>query len=308
MKVQKEKDNSRNGRRIPSIFTILSLLMLVASGCATNDISDAYGQFEATETTISSEMSGKLLQFTPTEGDNIQADRQVGYVDSTRLSLQKKELEAQLESIRARITNINAEVEVQQAELSLAETNLNRLQALQKDGATTQQKLDDAEARVRTIQKRINALQTQKQSVRAEINATQARIEQVNDQIADALIINPVNGTVLTTFVEPYELVQRGQPLYRIANLDTLILRVYVDGAQLPSVKLGQQVEVLVDKNAEENQSMRGRVSWIASEAEFTPEQIQTKEERVTQVYAVKVRVPNHDSTLKIGMPGEVNF
>ncbi|MFH5885966.1 HlyD family secretion protein [Halalkalibaculum sp. DA3122] len=308
MKVQKETDNNTTGSQISSLFTILSLLMLVVSGCATNETSDAYGQFEATETTISSEMSGKLLQFNATEGDNIRADQQVGYVDSTRLSLQKKELEAQLESIRARITNINAEVEVQQAELSLAETNLNRLQALQKDGATTQQKLDDAQGRVRTIQKRIDALQTQKQSVRAEINATQARIDQINDQIEDALIINAVNGTVLTTFVEPYELVQRGQPLYRIANLDTLILRVYVDGAQLPSIKLGQQVEVLVDKNAEENQSMAGRVSWIASEAEFTPEQIQTKEERVTQVYAVKVRVPNSNGILKIGMPGEVNF
>lgn len=291
-----------------SLLFVLLIVVFAISGCSNNETSDAYGQFEAIETTISSELSGKLLQFTAREGKELNTNQQVAYVDSTKLALQRQEMKAQLESIEARITNINAEVEVQKEKLALAETNLDRLEALKKDGATTQQKLDDAEARVRTIEKRIDALQTQKQSVRAEINATQSRIAQLKDQIEDALVVNPIRGTVLTTFVEPFELVQRGQPLYRIANLDTLELRVYVSGAQLPNIKIGQEVEVLVDKNAEENQAMSGRISWIASEAEFTPEQIQTKEERVTQVYAVKVQVPNSDGTLKIGMPGEVNF
>ncbi len=113
---------------------------------------------------------------------------------------------------------------------------------------------------------------------------------------------------MLTTFVEPHELVAQGQPLYQIANLDTLELRAYVSGAQLPLISFGQSVEVLVDKNAEENQQLNGKISWIASQAEFTPKMIQTKEERVTQVYAVKIKVPNPDGILKIGMPGEVNF
>jgi HlyD family secretion protein len=134
------------------------------------------------------------------------------------------------------------------------------------------------------------------------------KINQLEEQIQDAKIINPVSGTVLTTFVEQHEWVGRGQALYQIATLDTLILRVYVSGGQLPSVKLGQQVEVIVDKIAEENQSLNGIINWIANEAEFTPKMIQTKEERVTQVYAVKVRVPNPEGILKIGMPGEVNF
>jgi HlyD family secretion protein len=144
--------------------------------------------------------------------------------------------------------------------------------------------------------------------VQAEIKATKARQNQLDRQLQDTRIVNPVSGTVLTTFAEPHELVKEGQPLYQIANLDTLELRVYISGAQLPSIKLGQEAEVLVDKNAEENQQFNGQISWIASEAEFTPRMIQTKEERVTQVYAVKVRVPNPDGILKIGMPGEVNF
>lgn len=308
------RDIKRSGKYsgIPTWSHLLMTFIFIAgwmfSGCSTDNKSDAYGQFEATETTISSEAPGKLLRFTVDEGYTLTSGQQAGLVDTTRLVLQRDELQARLTSIEARIININAEVEVQESELETAQTDLNRIQALMKDSAATQKQLDDVRARVRTIRKRIGALQTQKQSVRAEINAMKAQISQLKDQIEDALIINPIRGTVLTAFVEPFELVQMGQPLYRIANLDTLILRVYVSGAQLPDVKLGEDVQVLVDKNAEENQALAGRVSWIASEAEFTPQQIQTKEERVTQVYAVKVRVPNPDGILKIGMPGEVNF
>lgn len=177
-----------------------------------------------------------------------------------------------------------------------------------KDGAATEKQLDDAQARVQTLKEKIEALQSKKQAIRAKIDSVKARIAQVSERIKNAMIINPVNGTVLTSFVETHEVVRRGQPLYRIANLDTLILQVYVSGAQLPQVKLGEEVKVLVDKNAEEYYKLQGTVTWIANKAEFTPQQIQTKEERVTQVYAVEVRVPNPKGILKIGMPGEVVF
>lgn|SRR5699024_1455726 len=283
-------------------------VLLVLFGCQGQEKSDAYGQFEATETTISAEVSGKLLNFGVEEGDLLEKDQQVGLVDTTKLSLQERELEAQLESIRSQIANINADVEVQKQELELARTNFNRVQAMHEDGAATDQKLDDSRSRVETLKKKIDALKTQKQSIRAEISATQARIAQVQERLQDACIVNPVIGTVLTSYAEPFELVQQGQPLYQIANLDTLELRVYISGAQLPAIKLGQNVQVLVDSTAEANQQLSGKVSWIATEAEFTPKMVQTKEERVTQVYAVKVRVPNPNDVLKIGMPGEVNF
>ena len=283
-------------------------LLFIASGCAGEEKSDAYGQFEATETTISSEVSGELLAYNIEDGDRLEKDQVVGRIDTTRLVLQEKELKAKMESVQSQIVNINAQVEVRKEELALAETNLERTQSMQEDNAATAQQLDDATSRVQTVRKQIDALQTQKQSIRAEINATKARIAQVQDQLRDTRIINPVSGTVLTSYVEPFELVQQGQPLYQVASLDTLELKVYVSGAQLPSVKIGENVEVLVDSTAETNQQLSGTVSWIASEAEFTPKMIQTKEERVTQVYAVKVRVPNPDGVLKIGMPGEVNF
>ncbi len=284
------------------------LLAAALAGCSSAEKSDAYGQFEATETTVSAEATGKLLHFEVEEGVELEAGQTVGQIDTSKLILQKDELKARIEAVEARIVNINAQVEVQQSELETAETDLVRIRKLNSDGAATQKQLDDALARVRTGRRQINALQTQKQSVRAEINALQAQLAQLEDRIEDARIVNPVGGTVLASFAEAFEMVQSGQPLYRIAGLDTLVLRVYISGAQLPDVKLGQEVQVLVDRNREENRSLSGRVSWIASQAEFTPQQIQTKEERVTQVYAVKVRVDNPDSILKIGMPGEVNF
>jgi len=284
------------------------LLTTVLAGCAGNEKSDAYGQFEATETTISSKTPGELLSFIVDEGDRLKTGQQVGVVDTTQLKLKKRELESQLAATKSKIENINAQVEVQKEQLQTALTDLKRIQALVKDSAATQKQLDDTQGRVRTLRKQIDASQTQKQSVRAEIQATHNRIDQVEQQLEDAHIINPVNGTVLTSYAEPHEIVGQGQPLYQIANMDTLELRVYVSGAQLPSIKLGQNVQVLVDKNADENQQMSGHISWIASEAEFTPKMIQTKEERVNQVYAVKVKVPNPNGILKIGMPGEVNF
>jgi len=288
------------------LFLVLGSVLL--TGCQKEDASDAYGQFEATETTISAEASGRLLQFSVNEGDILEEYCHVGIVDTVMTDLKRNELREQIAAIRSRIESIDAQVEVQREELELANTNLKRIKRLYEDSAATDQQWDDAQARVHIIKKRINALQTDKKQVLTEIRSTQARIRQLDKQIEDAIIINPVNGTVLASFAEPHEMVQAGQPLYRIANLDTLTLRVYVSGAQLPKVKIGQQVEVLIDKTKTENQSMQGKVNWIASEAEFTPQMIQTKEERISQVYAVEVDVPNPDGKLKIGMPGEVQF
>jgi len=288
------------------LFLVLGFVLFI--GCQQQDTSDAYGQFEATETTISTEVSGKLIQFSVDEGDFLEESRRVGIVDTVMTDLKRKELQDQIAAIRSRIESIDAQIEVQREELELANVNLKRIKRMYEDSAATDQQLDEAQSKVDIIKKRIDALQTDKKQVMSEIRATRSRIPQLNEQIKDAIIVNPVKGTVLTSFAEQYEMVQASQPLYRIANLDTLTLRVYVSGAQLPKVKIRQRVTVLIDKNKTENQSMQGKITWIASEAEFTPQMIQTKEERVSQVYAVEVDVPNPDGKLKIGMPGEVQF
>src|SRR5699024_2743613 len=198
------------------------MLCLIAFGCSSEKKSDAYGQFEATETTISSEVGGKVLIFSVEEGDVLEKEQQVGLVDTTKLSLQVRELRAKLKAVQSQIENVNANVEVRKQELELARTNSNRVQAMHEDSAAPDQKPEDTRARGETLKKKINALQTNKQSRRAEVNAIQARIDQVLNQLKDARIVNPVDGTVLNSFVEPFEVVRQGQPLYQIANLDTL--------------------------------------------------------------------------------------
>ena len=284
------------------------LALMVTAGCADESKSDAYGQFETDEVMISSEVPGKLLQFEVKEGMPLKAGQIVAQIDTVSLQLRKAEVEASILSVKSRLATLDAQAQVYQTQLETANKNLNRIKNLVQGNAATTQQLDDVEGSINTLNAQMEAVKVQRRSVYAEIETMETRIAQIEDQIERATVINPVNGVVITSYAEPNELVGQGSPLYQIANLDELELRVFVSGAQLANVKLGNAVEVLIDKDADTNQSLTGTVSWISSEAEFTPRMIQTKEERVTQVYAVKIRVLNTDGTLKIGMPGEVNF
>jgi HlyD family secretion protein len=148
---------------------------------------------------------------------------------------------------------------------------------------------------------------TQNRSVLSEKKPLEKRVEQLSELIGKAQIINPVNGTVITKYAEAGEVTSAGKALYKIANLDTLTLRAYITGTQLPQIKLNQIVKVMIDSGAKAYREYPGTITWIADKAEFTPKTIQTKEERANLVYAIKVRVKN-DGYLKIGMYGEVMF
>ena len=289
-------------------WTLTLLGLMVTVSCSEENGSDAYGQFEADEVVISAEANGRLLSFDIEEGQQLEKGERVALIDTTQFYLQKEELLASINSVLTNLKKLDAQKAILQTQLETAQKDLNRLQSLQKDNAATQRQLDSAEGQVNTLQKQIESINVEKSSVSAEVNRIKVKIAQINDQIDRASITNPVNGTVLNKFAEEHELVSQGKPLFSIANLDELTLRIYISGAQLPALQLGETVEVIFDANKTDNQSTPGRVSWIASEAEFTPRMIQTKEERVTQVYAVKVRVENPDGKLKIGMPGEVKF
>ena len=137
-----------------------------------------------------------------------------------------------------------------------------------------------------------------------ELKSIDIQIDQLNDKIKKCKIINPISGTVLTTYAEPNEITAFGKPLYKIADLKTMQLRVFVSETQLAELRIGDEVNVKLD-NGNAMKSYSGTISWIASEAEFTPKIIQTKEERVSLVYAVKIDVEN-DGSIKIGMPAEM--
>ena len=286
----------------------LIVVALLSASCTDKNMSDAYGQFEAEEVTISAEVNGKILFLDVDEGDVLASGQQVALIDTMQIYLRKKELFASIKAIQTQIENLNSQAEVYHEQLQTAQKELNRLTSLRQQNAATQQQLDQASGQVNMLQKQIHSVEVQKQSVFAELEVMSAKIDQLNDQISRAKIINPMDGTVLVKFAELHELISQGRPLYSIAPLDQMILRVFVSGNQLPQITLGQEVDVLIDRNRDENEKLEGKISWISSQAEFTPKMIQTKEERVSQVYAMKVIVPNPEGKLKIGMPGEVRF
>jgi HlyD family secretion protein len=232
----------------------------------------------------------------------------IGAVDTVQLSLELAQLIAQKHSTGARVSAADEQVRVLEAQVGIAKRAYDRLLRLAEEKAATAQQVDQAERDYKTLLAQIDAAKSQRNSVASEVGATDARMAQTRDRIARSRITNPVAGTVLSTFSRQGEVVQVGQPLYKIANLDSLTLRAYVVESQLTSLRLGQHVQVRVDKGDGALLTMNGVVAWIASKAEFTPTPIQTRDERADLVYAVKVRVANAGGALKIGMPADLNL
>lgn len=272
---------------------------------------DAYGQFEADETLVSAEVNGKLLSFKAEEGTILNDSAQAGLIDTTQLYLKKGQLQASMEALQARMPNVASQIKVYDDQLEAAQRDLKRAQNLLADKAATQKQVDDLHSQVAVLKSRKNAsltnLNDQNRSLLSELNSLKFQLKQVEDQLQKSRIINPTKGTVLSNYVAVGELVQMGKPLYRIANLEQLTLRAYVSEDQLVDVKIGQEVTVRVDKPNDEFRNFKGKITWVSDESEFTPKVIQTKEDRVNLVYAVKIKVEN-EGQLKIGMPGEVLF
>lgn len=284
---------------------VTSMIATTLFSCGNgDDKADGYGNFEATEITISAENNGKLMQFNVNEGDILKKDQFIGYIDTIPLALKREQLQVSKAVISSKSRGVLSQISVLNAKLKTANTNKTRVENLIKDQAGTQKQLDDIEGEIDVIKNQIRSVEIQNAPVVNELKSIDVQLKQIDDQIHKSKIINPTNGTVLTKYAEPNEITVFGKPLYKIADLNTMQLRVYVSETQLANIKIGQEVSVRID-DADTMKSYKGMISWIASEAEFTPKIIQTKEERVALVYAVKIDVAN-DGGLKIGMPAEL--
>lgn len=285
------------------LFFFITVSLLACSN--KKNAPDAYGNFEADETLISAESSGKLMLFTPEEGDVLQQGAEVGLIDTIDLQLKKQQLLAQLQIVNTKNPNIAAQIEVQRQQKNNLLIEKARIENLLKDGAATKKQWDDINGNIRVVEKQIQSIQTQGNSISGELASIQSQIAQIDQNLKKCHIVNPMKGTVLTTFVNANELVNSGKVLYKIADVSNLFLRAYITNSQLSSLKIGDKVTIKVDKENSEMVTYSGEVTWISSTAEFTPKIIQTKEERQNLVYAIKIKVPN-DGYLKIGMPGEL--
>lgn len=287
---------------------LLSIFSLALVGCKDNgNSSDAYGNFDVDETIISAEAAGRLETFSIKEGQLLTPGQIIGTIDSTNLVLQRNEIIANKETITAKLSAINAEINVLKTQLAVIEKEYKRIVKLVESDAATEKQKDDIEGGIKIINSKINAVNAQKPSVIAQLNVIEANIAKVDNLLIKCIIINPIEGRVLTKLAERYELVGPGKPLYKVANVDKIYLKAYVTGTQVSGLKIGQKVSLIVDNTEGDYKRIDGEINWISDEAEFTPKLIQTREERVSLVYAIKVGFEN-DGTVKIGMPGEVEF
>lgn len=284
---------------------------LLAASCGGDGDFDATGTFEATEIVVSAEAAGRILRFDAEEGDVLRAGRQVGAIDTVQLYLQKLQLERQRASVRSGRPDIGKQAASLREQIAKQQTERRRVENLLKDGAATTKQLDDIDAQLKVLGGQLDALlstlENNAVSIDENSSAIELQIAQVEDRLAKCRIASPVTGTVLAKYAEAGELASVGRPLMKVADLDRIYLRAYFTSDQLADLRLGQEVTVTADFGGERQLDYPGRIVWIASESEFTPKTVQTRNSRAGLVYAAKIAVEN-DGRLKIGLYGEVKL
>lgn len=292
---------------IPASIALAALL----TACNSAPDYDATGIFEATTVTVSAETSGKILRFDINEGDSIIKGQQVAAIDTAVLVLQQKQILSQQQSAQSSSPDIAAQVASLRSQIAHQQHEVERLQRLLDDGATTQKQYDDATAMLRTLQRQLDAqlstLGKSRTSISDNATALMYQSEQIAEQILKSRITSPLTGTVLVKYAEPSEFATPGKPLFKAADLNDVYLRAYFTANQLADIKLGQKVTVIADFGGDEQYEYPGVITWIAEESEFTPKSIQTRDSRANLVYAVKISVRN-DGRLKLGQYGEVRL
>ncbi len=317
---------------LPAIFLLLS--------CSGNQENyDASGTFEADEIMVVAQANGTILQLSVEEGQTLKQNQIVGKIDPAQTLLQKEQIIAtkaaleqktnsalpQIQILEAQIKSQYSSIAILQEQLKNTKRERDRTANLVAKDAATRKQLDDADGQIAVINKQIATAQTQVAVLHEQVSAakenvaiqnrailserqpTEKKIDQIDEQLKNNSIESPINGTVLTKYLNQGEFATTGKPLFKIADLENIRLKVYISGAQISALRIGQQVKVFVQGKEGQTKELPGVLYWISSQAEFTPKTIQTKDERANLVYAAKIKVKN-DGYLKIGMYGDVLF
>lgn len=294
------------------ITLAVGMTVLVLDGCAERSREfDACGQIEATEVVVSAESNGRIVALSFAEGDRLEKGEVVGFIDSMQVFLQKNELIKRKANAQSKLVDINRQLASQYAQLKTLQKDYERYRALEAKDAGTKKQVDDAASQIAVLEREIAAKkQTYERNnagIEAEMAMYDVQIAQKKDLLDKCRITAPLDGLVLTKFAEEGEMATAGKSVLKMADMDNVYVRAYVTTLQLSDVKIGDAVDVAVEDGTADARHYEGRVTWISDEAEFTPKNIQTKDERADLVYAVKVSVPN-DGYLKIGMYAYIRF
>lgn len=311
--------------------TAASLLCCLAAACAGRHdpaMIVASGHVEATRVRISTKVGGRLVSLAVREGDKVTTGQELGRIDDVDLRLALQQAHAERDQAaadlrmhlagprREDVAELEAQVTTVAVDLADAGRDLRRMQSLLDSGSGTTKARDDAQARRDMTAARLDAMREaltrmkagsrveEKDGARARLAAAAARIAQLEQQMRDAIIMSPLSGLVTEKIAEQGELLQSGAPLNEVTNLADAWLNVYLPEADLGRIRIGQEAVVTTDGG----QRRTGKVSFVAQQAEFTPKNAQTKDERVKLVYKVKIALDNADGVFKPGMPAEAGL
>jgi HlyD family secretion protein len=288
------------------------------------------GNVEITDVDVGFTLSGRVLEMLAEEGQEVQKDDKLATLDSAELEsvvAQNKavldEALAQLDDLKTgartqEIGGAEANVKAVEAELSRAKKDFERANALYKENLVPASQLDAARsAYTAALAKHKQVLEqlslVKEGPTKNAVQAAEFRVEQAKaalqasqERLKNTVIYAPMSGVILKKNVEIGEIVTSGLPIYTIGDLEHPWIKVYVKEARLGLVKLGQQAQITIDSYPDK--VYEGTVTFISSEAEFTPKTVQTQEERVKLVFGVKISVQNVNGDLKPGMPADVKI
>ena len=291
---------------------MIAAATLVCTACSNNDAEyDASGVFETTEVIVSAKGTGELIAFHAEEGQTVSMGQEIGCIDTLQLYLKKKQLLSSISATESKRLNESRQVASIQQQISNLQKERKRFAELVKENAANQKQVDDIDYQIMVLQRQLSATSEQigsnNSSLTGQKGSIIAQISQLDDQIRNSVISSPIQGTILTKYMEQGEFAAPGKPLFKVANINDMKLRAYITADQLTSLKLGQKVKVYADQDKASRKEYSGTVTWISSKAEFTPKTIQTRDERANLVYAIKIAVKN-DGLIKEGMYGDIKF
>jgi HlyD family secretion protein len=292
--------------RTPFALLAVAPFMVFFASCSDSGKPFAYtGQADVDTVTISSQTSGVVDSLSVEEGQAVRKDELLGGINTDRLEAQRRQQLAQLGELQLQRAAAKAQIAQAQAQLDLSRETLEKTENLLAQGGATQQRRDELRTQVQVQQANLEVLQANYELVGAQEEVLRAGVDITDIAIRDARIVSPIEGTVLNRFHQAGELAAVGTPLLEVADLSVMTVEIYVPLSRLASLDLGTQAAVIVQGS---NRELSGTVFWISSQAEFTPKSILTEETRTSLVYGVKIRVPNPDGILKIGMPVDVRL
>lgn len=289
---------------------ILPILLLAVS-CGRGAVPDAYGILEARSWMIAASVPGQIVSMDIHEGDRVDSGEVRVMLDTARLSLQKKALEARMDALRPTLPEERKQIDVLEREKRALASERSRLEPLVASGSVSSKQLDAIDDKISVVDSKITAARSsigrEKAAVLAEMSGLASQLDILNDEIARCSIVNPERGTVTAKYVNLHEFVTAGMPVYKLSDYENLYVDAWLDGDVLSKVSLGSEMDITVDAGSKVSKTLRGTISYIAQEAEFTPNKVMTRDTRATMVYHVRIDILN-DGLLRAGMPAEVRL